>query len=149
MRIKIPGYPSYTYDLKEERVYSNKQGKNNYPLKWRNVGGILSVKLYNDTCLGIAHEYTKFKIRMMIENVINEAKTQFKEGKSDIMSKGFIVGSIDKKTGNWSISASPRIHTTRPSADSEAERLARGATNKKFVVLDVKGVCAVAELSWE
>jgi len=62
--------------------------------------------------------------------------------KTVIHSNQFIVASLGKATGDFSISPRPYIHESYASALHEAQRLAGQLTGKKFVVL---AVTAVAE----
>lgn len=148
MRIKIPGYPSYSYDTCEEIVYSSKQGKRDYPLKWRNYGGILSVKLYDDSCIGYGKEFTKFQIRMMIENEIRFNQSRMYPKGNKMLTRGkFIVGSIDR-SNNVSFSKQPKEHITQAEAAKEAERLVITSPEKSFVVVEVKGVVSMTGVAW-
>lgn len=52
----------------------------------------------------------------------------------------YIIGSIHKTTGQWSISASPVEHVSYTKAVKEAERLAGIDTSKDFVVLQKKAI---------
>lgn len=61
----------------------------------------------------------------------------------------YIVASILKVNGAWSNTTNPRIHGDLASAKTEAARLAKLSPDKKFVVLHVEGIVAVADVVWE
>lgn len=143
-RHRIPGYPAYVYDTEKEEVISYKAGLDQpKTLKWRNVKGQLSVKLYDSSGLGIGTEMSKFKIRFSIQEAIDakQKEKSMKRGK-------FIVGSIEKSTGNVSFSKKPKEHDFQVDAAKEAERLAIIDTNKSYVVAEIKGVVSVSGVSW-
>jgi transaldolase len=54
--------------------------------------------------------------------------------RTTVHSSQFIVGSVDKITGRFSISANPEIHTEYAKALHEAQRLASLYPDKKFIV---------------
>lgn len=66
---------------------------------------------------------------------------QLKKGK-------FIVGTVTKRDEVVSVSANPHQHDTLISAQTEAERLAKVLTDKRTVVLEVRGVCTAASVEW-
>ena len=60
----------------------------------------------------------------------------------------FIVGSQHKETGALSIAP----HATIQSYDSavkEAARLAKTVTDKRFIVMEFRGVCSYADVTWD
>jgi hypothetical protein len=70
-------------------------------------------------------------------------------GATTMFKDKFIVGSINKATGVWSISSSPALHDSLYMAQREALRLAAINTDKKFVVLRVSGIAASQNVVWE
>lgn len=60
----------------------------------------------------------------------------------------YIVGSIDKNTGRFSASATPKEHMSLTVAKGEAARLAQENADKDFVVLKVEAIASVAKISW-
>ena len=60
----------------------------------------------------------------------------------------YIIGSFNKKTGAMSFAPNPVVQT-HASAQVEAERLARAYPDKKFVVVEIKGVCSFHDVTWE
>lgn len=62
-------------------------------------------------------------------------------------SKGkFIVGSIHKTTGLFSVSQTPARHNEYLSAHAEAQRLAAKHPEKNFVVLEIKAAFAAVDV---
>lgn len=61
----------------------------------------------------------------------------------------FIIMSIMKSSGACSISSVPGVHTNQALAMQEAARLSRTVPEKKFGVVQVKGIASFAEVSWE
>jgi hypothetical protein len=57
--------------------------------------------------------------------------------KTVVRNQQFIIGSLNKTTGAFSISESPVVHPNAVEADKEAKRLASLDSNKIFVVLKV------------
>ncbi len=62
--------------------------------------------------------------------------------KTQIHSNQFIVVTIHKQTGRFSMSDRPKVHASYGDALHEAQRLAGEFTNRKFIVV---AVVAVAE----
>ena len=60
----------------------------------------------------------------------------------------YIVGSVDKNTGRFSASATPKEHMSLTIAKGEAARLAQENADKDFVVLKVEAIASVAKISW-
>lgn len=60
--------------------------------------------------------------------------------------KQYIVGSL--RSGYFSFSSAPKIHTSESSAKTETERLARSNPGTTYVYLEVKGKCTVAGVQW-
>jgi hypothetical protein len=66
-----------------------------------------------------------------------------------MLKKGdIIIGGI-QADGSCSIAAKPVPHINMISAQKEAERLSKITPGKKFVVLEVKGICGVQQVVWE
>lgn len=60
----------------------------------------------------------------------------------------YIVASIDKNTGRFSASATPKLHPSFTVAKGEAARLAQENADKDFVVLKVETIASVAQIVW-
>lgn len=58
----------------------------------------------------------------------------------------FIIGTING--ANMSISNTPVVHTSEISARQECERLAKANPGKRFVLLELKGICFVNNVAW-
>lgn len=52
----------------------------------------------------------------------------------------WIIGSIHKKTGNFSVAEKPAIHTKFSKAEKEAERLAGNHADKHFIVMELSSM---------
>lgn len=55
----------------------------------------------------------------------------------------YIIGSIHKETGNYSISPNPAQQTTLPAAEKEAKRLAVKFPEKDFIVLKMESITSL------
>lgn len=55
----------------------------------------------------------------------------------------YIIGSIHKQTGNYSISALPAQQTNLSAAEKEAKRLAVKFPEKDFIVLKMESITSV------
>lgn len=69
--------------------------------------------------------------------------------KTEVARGTFVVASIDKQTGVFSIAATPKAHLTESQAKTEAERLARLHTDRKFAPMRVCGIVSVDGVKWE
>lgn len=65
------------------------------------------------------------------------------------MKNNYIIGSINKTTGDFSISARPKIHDTLEDAKFEASRLASLDSSKKFVIFKIAEICYAKEIIWD
>ena len=77
---------------------------------------------------------------------------KYREKENKGMKKGnFIIGSIHKVTGEVSFAKKPYIHTNYLSASTEIERLLKLDSNKKFIILEVKGIASIPspDINWE
>ncbi|HET8687947.1 MAG TPA: hypothetical protein VFM18_15010 [Methanosarcina sp.] len=55
----------------------------------------------------------------------------------------YIIGSIHKQTGNYSVSESPAQQPTISAAEKEAKRLALKFPEKDFIVLKLESITSV------
>lgn len=71
-------------------------------------------------------------------------------GRPTLKRGNYIIGSQHKETGLISMTTdNPVQHTTKEYAESEASRLAKLFTAKRFVILEVVGTASVADVIWE
>jgi hypothetical protein len=61
----------------------------------------------------------------------------------------WIVGSITKIGGMFSMSSAPARHPTKDSAKAEAARLAAIDKQKKFVVMKIEAMASTQDVNWE
>lgn len=61
----------------------------------------------------------------------------------------FLIASVCKKNGNLNTSESHRIHLNIDDAREESERLAMSNSSKKYIILQVRGICSNEGLVWE
>lgn len=62
------------------------------------------------------------------------------------LDRKFIIGTI--AGANISISQTPVVHLSELSASLEAERLARANPGKRFILMELKGICFVDNVAW-
>jgi hypothetical protein len=82
----------------------------------------------------------------------NHSAFQKIEGENEMqnLKKGdLIIGSQLKAGGAISFAKEPKVQPNFIIASGEAERLAKLDPAKKFVVVEVKGVCSVQSTIWE
>ncbi len=60
----------------------------------------------------------------------------------------FIIGSINRANGIWSIASNPNEHTSESHARREAERLAQLDPSKTFVLMEIKGRVRMESVTW-
>lgn len=63
-----------------------------------------------------------------------------------VKDRKFIIGTI--AGANISISQTPVVHLSELSASLEAERLARTNPGKRFILMELKGICFVDNVAW-
>lgn len=99
------------------------------------------------TCIFIPEKYTG--LNKVGDHSFAWDESNFKRKKEIEMKKGvFIIGGI-QSDGTCSIASNPSPHPNIFSAQTEAERLAKATPNKKFMVLEVKGIVGVKQVFWE
>lgn len=67
----------------------------------------------------------------------------------NIKSGHFLIGTVNKTSGNVSFASQPNIHESESMALEEAKRLAVLHTEKKFMVVEVKGIARTVEVMVE
>lgn len=168
---KLDGYPNYVIrsngvQVKVISFHYSKKGKERHPQMEYDFNSD-SVKesgymLYNNGAQKyfkiselIAY-YFKQKVKIQrdeLQSHSNKKEDQMKYGYSNsnngVQTGSYIVGSLLKSTNAFSTSGDPAGHKTRDAANTEAQRLARMHPDKKFVVLEVKGVVSVGDAVWQ
>lgn len=64
----------------------------------------------------------------------------------DIKRGQYIIGTVNKQTGNVSFANQPKVHLRYDLALEEAKRLAGSITDKKFMVVEVKAIASAVEV---
>lgn len=151
-QIEIPGWPKYRLipgTLEVVSYYKSKRGKK-----------ICLYKAFGDRTKDCYSLWKDRKSHLVSIDALREiARKHFMKketvmtthinGKPVIKRFKFIIGSQNKETGLVSISPEPAQHDTETIAANEASRLAKCYPEKKFVVMKVIGVAAVADVVWE
>lgn len=154
--MSLPDYYQIKVNNKEELLSAlsifKEQGYNDYdccPESWSSlIDEIKYLIVHANRTLGgnFKEPYSDFKVIDYKDFIIlSENQKENKE-----MKKGnFIIGSIHKVTGEISFAKKPYIHTNFMSASNEAEKLAKQFQEKKFIVVECKGICSVQQTIWE
>jgi hypothetical protein len=101
---------------------------------------------YNNESWNIIHSWyvgDKYNNRLIVPMRRKITKRE------ESMKEKFIIGSISKVSGEFSISKKPAIHDNFLTAQRECERLSRIHTDKQFVCFQIKGICQAVQISWE
>lgn len=144
--VEIPDDPRYLFSKKNQQVYSARLKYGLYPMK-------KYPSYFSEDTMEVVNE-PNFIIGFPNNKMVTISYLNTLEKKENIMS-GFkftgkhIVGSITKSGGRWSVAPLPQAHETGLQASAEAARLAKIHTEKKFVVLEVKGIVAFNDVVWE
>lgn len=145
----LPGFDrvadGYFWNKEDNSLYSNK------------VGGYLVRLLGNVN--GSARRYTlqvkdgrryfpseTMSVRQDFIKVTVAQEKPVASAKSATPSRGWIVGSVTG--GNFSISATPKIHTTDASVNAEIERLAKINPGKVYVKMKIEGAAVAGGVQW-
>lgn len=150
--ISIAGFPKYLLNPQTLEILSfhySRNGKLRAP-NWNDKGS-KGYRLYNN---GKTRFFSLEELKGTVE--LHKIKCSLKEEKkmsqanTGVPVKGnFIVGSLSKVNGALSFSAFPSRHTTWTAANNEAARLAQSVKDKKFIVVEVKGIVSVSDVVWE
>lgn len=143
--IQIPDMDKYFWWPDGDCVLSRKSGYGVYRMK-RNEGFChFGTESYYTLTRGTGNGnriYTMSELRAMTQPPEIKKEENMKQ-------EQYIVGSITKLGNVWSITHHPVIHHDMTAAKIEAARLAKLNPEKKFVVLKVEGIVAVADVVWE
>lgn len=139
--ISIPGFPKYHYRASDSQLISyqkDSRGKPLVRLRIPQAGGAEGYYLWEN---GHSEFWTLQRLNRLKLKSKLKGNTEMKKG-------DHIVGSIHKQSGAFSTTAHPMLHTSFHEAAKEAERLAKTCPEKKFVVLEIKGVVSVNDVIW-
>lgn len=145
----ITGFPDYRWNPDTEEMISfhvdwkgrvrkinyGENGERGYQLYYRGKRKFFSVK-------ALRAEAELFKISKILKKEKVMSVRVPKKG-------DFLVGSLTKSNGAMSFSAYPGCHETLPKANQEATRLAQTVKDKKFIVVEVKGIASCQDVVWE
>ena len=142
--------PAYLWDDENERLFSTKvSGYDLYALAEQLPSEHNAYKGgYRVSIGGIQQYITKDFLKNLSKDKMTSIHNTFTADGSQWHGK-YIIGSLNKKTGEFSTRPNPARQNTLASAQREAERLAKVDTDKKFVVLRVEGIASVADVIWE
>lgn len=146
--IEIKGYPMYrleTETLKVVSFYKDPRGK--YRAPEMDDMGRRGFRLYRN---GKSEFFSCDRLNGFVELHKLKGKTFVKTSVGGVVKTGdYVVASMAKDTGVFSMSTFPARHPTEASAKAEVARLAAIDKTKKFVWLKVGGMASVQEVVWE
>lgn len=138
-------YEGYAFD-EHANVWSNKSGS------WKKLAmsrdGGTTFNCCGSRYYTNAKEINKlFKAswKPMINIPVNNGLIDNCPSETEIEQK-FIIGTVNG--ANMSISQTPVVHLSELSARQEAERLAKANPGKRFVLMELKGICFVNNVAW-
>jgi hypothetical protein len=154
--IPVPNYPKYLFCPSQDQLYSTKMaGIDYYALKrqpaseWNDFRDHFQI-----TENGVKHTMTldylktlKADTEMRDEVEMSAINNNYTTNPQDYKGK-FLVGSIQKATGFFSMTSNPARHATREFARAEAARLAKIDSSKMFVVLNVQDIASFQDIVW-
>lgn len=143
----VPGYPNYKIkdDGSTVKVVSYAISPYGRDLTRAYEDGSYGYRLSKN---GVSKFFSVAALKQFVKEA--KGKTVNRNSVSGVVKTGdWIVGSIDKQSGKFSTSAMPAKHPTEASAKSEAARLAEINKGSKYVVLNVKAIASVEQVSWE
>jgi hypothetical protein len=144
---EVPEFPQYVYCDSQEQLYSTKMSgcdfyalKRVMPTEWNDQfdGFIVTVN-------GIRNKLPISFLKMLKDHVMPTLNNSYTTNPADYKNK-FIIGSLHKTTGGFSMTASPCRQPTREAAKAEAARLAALDKTKMFVVLNVTDIASVQDV---
>lgn len=157
---KLPGMSDiavgYEYDTKTKKVFSSRTLVSGSPTL---LGGSRKNGVLRYTFMLAASRKTAYRVSRSITGYDLHTKAMQYEGTVgavmaekcttqpvQAVERGWIIGTITN--GQFSISATPKIHPNSTAASVEAERLAKEFPNKVFVKLKVDGMVRAAGIQW-
>lgn len=152
--ISVPAYPKYFFCPSQDQLYSTKiAGIDYYALKRYDP------EIWNDYFDGfcITESGVRFKLSIDYLKTLKATadmrddmaaiQNSYSNNPTDYKGK-FLIGSIHKITGAFSMTANPARQPTREAAKTEAARLAKIDSSKMFVVLNVTDIASFQDVSW-
>lgn len=150
-QIHIPGYTGYIWDVENDCVVSLRNYGKPYRMK-RNSPFPPDCDEPHYRLLPTSGEPRK-SVRLSELRALEYMKPNLiiikKREEHNMKTGNYIIGSITKSNGRFSTTEYPATHSTRPEAVREAERLAKIAPEKKFVVLSIDGIVHFNDVVWE
>lgn len=150
--IPVPLDPRYLWDPRDKKLYSTKVSFADYyaialqrPNQWNDYEGGYCVSIDGKRC----HLTEKYLHQLeKEEKEVTVINNNYTANPADWKTK-FIIGSLDKSNGVFSVQPNPARQPSKAAAQKEAERLAQTFKDKKFVVLEVIGIASVQDVVWE
>lgn len=146
----------YRYDQDTDRFYNSETGGSLYGtatpsgtyMKFQNKSNSLfPYNIRRDRLVKMINDY--IKVNNTTKVYTKEATATINVEKDPLSHlKGWIIGSVDPKTGSFSISTKPKIHTSEVAVKEEIERLARNWPNKVFVKMKVENFVRATGINW-
>lgn len=152
--IPVPAHPKYLFCPSQDQLYSTKMaGIDYYALKRYDP------EIWNDYFDGfcitesgarykLSADYLKtLKANADMRDEMAAIQNNYTNNPADYKGK-WLVGSIQKTTGAFSMTSNPARQPTREAAKNEAARLAKIDSSKMFVVLNVTDIASFQDVSW-
>lgn len=147
--IPVPAHPKYLFCPSQDQLYSTKMAGIDYyalkrvnPTEWN--------EQFDGFC--ITESGTRYKLRAdylrtLKEPDMNPIQNSFSTDAADYKGK-YLIGSISKNNGVFSMTQNPARQPTRDAAKHEAARLAKLDPSKMFVVLCVTDIASLQDIVW-
>jgi hypothetical protein len=146
--IEIEGYPKYRLEMETLKVVSYyKDPHGRYRAPEFDDRGRRGYRLFRN---GRSEFFSCDTLNRFVVLHKLKGKLNMRTSVNGVVRTGdWIIGSMTKDTGVFSMSTYPARHPSESSAKTEAARLAAVDKTKKFVVLKIAGMAAVQEVVWE
>jgi hypothetical protein len=147
----IPFWPPYKVRESDLQVLSFHSGKRGYELKRCEKNEYYNRKDdgYNLYYCGDRKFITVEELKRIVNKQKEKKMPHFASQRGGLKSGDLIIGSFLKNSKAVSFSSDPMIQDNLTDAKKEASRLAQVDKTKKFVVVEVKAVASVADVTWE
>jgi hypothetical protein len=152
--IPVPAHPKYLFCPSQDQLYSTKMAGIDYyalkrvnPSEWNeNFDGFCVTE--SGTRYKLSAEYLRtLKATADMRDDMAAIQNNYTSNPADYKGK-WLVGSIQKTTGAFSMTSNPARQPTREAAKNEAARLAKIDSSKMFVVLNVTDIASFQDVSW-